>query len=324
MVIGYYLADRALTRVSRAIRRIGALRGGHASQDPVAHRDFYSIAIYTGSTPFDLAPAASTANPVLSGRDVTDVAAAYVADPFMIRVDDCWYMFFEILPKDIAKGVIGMATSPDGKVWNYGQVVLEESFHLSYPCVFESDGSYFMIPESNAAGAVRLYQADRFPTHWSFVGNILEDVAYVDCSPFRFNDRWWMFAGCGAPPLLADTLRLFHADRLTGPWIEHPASPVVSGNPHIARPGGRVVCWENRLFRFSQDCSPHYGLMVRAFEITELTETSYRERAFADGPILKGSHHGWNAAGMHHMDPHPLEGGGCMACVDGWYWGREG
>ena len=250
----------------------------------------------------DLKPATRTGLPALTGSDVTDISATYVADPFMIQVDGCWYMYFEILPKDIVKGVIGLATSRNGLEWAYQQVVLDEPFHLSYPCVFESEGNYYMIPESNQAGSVRLYKADPFPAHWSFVGNILEDVAYVDCTPFRFHGRWWLFAGCGAPPLLADTLRLFHADRLIGPWREHPASPVVSNNPHIARPGGRVVIWENRLFRFSQDCSPRYGLRVRAFEITELTETCYCEKAAAHEPILKEATHGWNSSGMHHVD----------------------
>ncbi|MEI6673586.1 MAG: hypothetical protein WCO57_00255 [Verrucomicrobiota bacterium] len=285
------------------------------------HRDFYSIAIYTGCSPFDLASANATSNPVLSGKDVTDVAAVYVADPFMIRVDDCWHMFFEILRKDVVKGVIGLATSRDGRAWEYQQVVLEEPFHLSYPCVFESDGDYFMIPESNQAGAVRLYKAVHFPTRWSWMGNLIEHVEYVDCTPFQFNGKWWLFAGCGAPPLLADTLRLFHSERLTGPWIEHPASPVISNNPHLARPGGRVVIWQNRLLRFVQDCSPHYGQKVHAVEIIELTETRYRERLATPEPILKASRQRWNSSGMHHLDPHPAEGGGCIACVDGWYWG---
>ena len=29
-------------------------------------------------------------------RDVTDVSALFVADPFMIRRDEFWYLFFEV------------------------------------------------------------------------------------------------------------------------------------------------------------------------------------------------------------------------------------
>ena len=77
---------------------------------------------------------------------------------------------------------------------------------------------------------------------------------------------------------------------------------------------------DGRLFRFAQDCHPFYGQRVRAFEIMELTVTSYREHPAADGPILCESHQGWNAAGMHHLDAHRLEDGRCFASVDGWRW----
>ncbi len=321
MNYGTQLAGKAMRGVARVLRKIGGLNGGGAPVIPTPYRDFFSISIYSGASPLELGPIAGAETPVLTGSDVTDVSAVYVADPFMIRAMGCWNMFFEILREDDGKGVIGLATSRDGLVWDYQQVVLEEPFHLSYPCVFECDGDHFMIPESNHAGTVRLYKAEDFPTRWSHVCNLIENVAYVDCTPFRFDDRWWLFAGCGTPPLLADTLRLYHADQLTGPWTEHPASPVVTGNPHIARPGGRVIVWDNRLFRFAQDCSPRYGLNVRAFEITELTVSNYHERQASHDPILGKFRHGWNSAGMHHIDCHPADDGSCLACVDGWYWG---
>jgi hypothetical protein len=260
-------------------------------------------------------------NPVLKGSDVTDIAATYVADPFMLHSGERWYMFFEILAEELEKGVIGMASSTDGMKWDYGQVVLEEPFHLSYPYVFEFEGQHYMVPESHQDLSVRLYKATHFPTTWEHVGNLLEGEAFVDCSPFHFQGKWWLFAGCGSLPCRADTLRLFHAEHLTGPWEEHRQSPVVSNNPHIARPGGRVLSWGERLFRFTQDCHPHYGLRVRAFEIHELSRECYRESPAADEPILKENPAGWNSSGMHHIDAHRLEDGKFLACVDGWYWG---
>ncbi len=314
------LPRRSLRFAARVARRMGV--PGFRAADPIPYRDFYSIAIYEGSTPLDLIPAEGVENPVLKGSDVTDIAATYVADPFMIRSGDDWHMFFEILPTEIEKGVIGLASSEDGKKWNYRQVVLDEPFHLSYPYVFEFEGQHYMVPESHQDRSVRLYKATDFPTRWEHVGNLLEGEEFVDCSPFHFQGRWWLFAGCGSLPYRADMLRLFHAERLEGPWLEHPQSPVVSGNPMIARPGGRVVAWGDRLFRFTQDCHPRYGLRVRAFEIHELTTLTYRESPAAEEPILKEARQGWNSSGMHHVDPHRMADGRCFACVDGWYWGR--
>lgn len=116
-----------------------------------------------------------------------------------------------------------------------------------------------------------------------------------------------------------DTLRLFFADDLMGLWQEHPKSPLIEGNGHIARPAGRVLAHDEMIIRYAQDCDPVYGNQVRAFEITELTTTSYREQEVKDNPVLTGSGSGWNESGMHHIDPH-LEEGRWIACVDGWCW----
>jgi hypothetical protein len=310
-----------LTRKILKLVRQSLRLAGIKPADPLPCRDYYAIAIYQGSSPLDLQPAAGARTPVLTGADVNDLAAVYVADPFMIRCEGMWHMFFEILPEAVDKGVIGHASSADGLNWRYGQVVIEEDFHLSYPCVFESGGEIYMVPESHQDRTVRLYQAVDFPARWRHVCNLLEDCELVDCTPFFRDGRWWMFAGCGEPPLRADGLRLFHADALTGPWIEHPRSPVVSGNARIARPGGRVVEWEGRLLRFTQDCEPRYGLRVRAFEITELTTAEYAERPATFEPVLREQPGGkWNSSGMHHLDAHRLPDGSCLACVDGWKW----
>jgi hypothetical protein len=62
-----------------------------------------------------------------------------------------------------------------------------------------------------------------------------------------------------------------------------------------------------------------YGIQVRAFEITELTKTSYQEKAIGLRPVVEASGQGWNESGMHHIDPHRNDGR-WIACVDGFYW----
>ena len=77
---------------------------------------------------------------------------------------------------------------------------------------------------------------------------------------------------------------------------------------------------DDRVIRYTQDCCPVYGTQVRAFEITELTTTSYQEQAIDFPPVIQASGKGWNESGMHHIDPHPRNGGQWIACVDGFYW----
>src|SRR5699024_1020273 len=120
-----------------------------------------------------------------------------------------------------------------------------------------------------------------------------------------------------------DSLRLFVADSIIGPWREHPASPIVHGDNQSARAAGRVLVHGDRLVRFAQDCEPTYGKRVRAFEITRLDERNYAEQELHDEFVMAqgdavGSDGGWNSAGMHQIDPHPRGDGTWLACVDGW------
>jgi hypothetical protein len=274
----------------------------------------WSIGIYLGQSPFQWLPAPGIDNPVLSSSDVTDVPARFLADPFMVRRDHAWYLFFEVLNKQSDKGEIGLAISDNGFDWTYQQIVLAEPFHLSYPYIFEYDDEFYMVPETLQAEAVCLYKAEDFPRGWRRVDKLIEGDC-ADPSIFHFDNRWWLFA-CSTP-YEHDTLKLYFADHLTGPWIEHPASPIVHGNKHNARPGGRVLVLNEKIIRFTQDCLPTYGVQLRAFEISELTTTTYAEKENRESPILGDSGSGWNRWGMHHIDPHLLADGQWIACVDG-------
>jgi hypothetical protein len=232
----------------------------------------------------------------------------------MVNDGSLWYMFFEVLNEATRQGDIGLATSPDGYDWIYRQIVLDEPFHVSYPEVFQWQDRYYMIPETSEANEIRLYEAENFPTRWRFVRSILHGF-FVDPTVVRYADQWWLFAQTN--PLRDDTLRLYSAVDLAGPWVEHPASPLVHGDPNIARPAGRMLTVDGHLYRFAQECRPNYGHGVRAFEIRTLTSTAYKETPVEMPVRLGASGWGWNALGMHQVDAHLLNDGRWIACVDG-------
>lgn len=299
--------------MKRAVRRL-LRRTDPAPSVPSIY--VWSIGIYGGRSPWELSPASAVANPVLTRHDVSDVRAVFVADPFMLRAAGSWYMFFEVMNAQTARGEIGLATSADGVRWKYNSIVLREPFHISYPYVFESGGEYFMVPETHQAGAVRLYRAERFPWDWKLVNPLVHGPCLSDASLFEAQGKWWMFVETNAGKF--DTLCLYTAKALDGGWSEHPASPIVTADPHTARPGGRVVVHDGRIIRFAQDCQPRYGLSVSALEVLELGPHAYRERILSPAPMLSGTGSGWNRDGMHHVDAHLIGDDRWTACVDGW------
>lgn len=274
----------------------------------------WSIGMLAGSSPLKLTVWDKVRNPVLTRHHVTDCEATFVADPFMLHEKGIWYMFFEAMVAATERGVISLATSEDARTWTYWGIVLEEPFHLSYPYVFKWRGDFFMVPETLGAGCIRLYRAAVFPSRWVPFADLVEGE-FADSSIFRHQGRWWIMA-CGRP-YRHDQLCLFDAARLTGPWKEHPLSPIIDNNPHIARPGGRVIRWDGQLIRYAQDCFPTYGKQVHAFRIVELTCATYRDAPALDGPLLS-PREDWTLFGMHHIDAlHNPAGAGWIACVDG-------
>ncbi|MBC7186774.1 MAG: hypothetical protein H5U38_07035 [Calditrichaeota bacterium] len=253
-------------------------------------------------------------NPVLTRYSMPELEIRCVADPFLVCEKDSFYIFYEALEAVTGQGVIAVATSADGRSWEYKGVVLDEPFHLSYPCVFKWRGDYYMIPEAATTRSVRLYRAVHFPYRWEFVQKLIDqdDKLFKDNTIFEHEGRWWLFS----ETMGNRVLRLYYADTPLGPWTEHPRSPVVNGNPEIARPGGAVVHIDGRLYRFAQDDAKYYGRQVWAIEITKLSPTEYEEKKVGKKPVLKGFDR-WNRRGMHHLCP-IRTAEGWMAAVDGY------
>jgi len=275
-------------------------------------RSEYMIGIFSGSSPLEMS-AVDKINPVMTAGMVTDVKADFVADPFMIRDGDKWFMFFEILESAQHKGIIGLAVSEDGLNWRYDRVVLEEPFHLSYPMVFRYNDEIFMIPESHEDYSVTVYKAQNFPYEWKKHHTILEGD-FVDPTIVHHESNWYLFVSDRN-----DMLHLFWAEDIYGEWQRHPKSPIVKKDPQHARPGGRVIRYDKYLIRFTQSSKPSYGWDVRAFIIDELTPHIYKEEAFAANPVMKGSGvtSDWNGLRMHQFDAHQVDDSLWIAAADG-------
>ena len=280
-------------------------------------KETWAIGIYEGVSPLELLPSKNITNPVITAKEVTDISARFVADPFMIQNEAGYHLFFEVLNDKRNIGEIAWAFSHNGLQWKYRKVILKERFHLSYPYVFMAEGDYYMIPECMGSGGIQLYRAKHFPDEWQHSATLVKGkkglAATVDPSIIYYQNRWYLFSY--APK--SKNLHLFIAETLTGPWKEHPKSPVVSNSPQFARPGGRVILYNGAIYRYAQDEIPNYGTKVWTFRITELTENSYNEELASNKPVVEPGNEWWNLTGMHTVDPHQRATGEWWALVDG-------
>lgn len=159
----------------------------------IGKRPIWSVSIYKGNNLSNLKKVEGIRNPVITSKDVTDIVADFVADPFIIRKNGQYSMFFEVVSKYDQKGRIGLALSDDGYNWTYSKIILDKPFHLSYPYVFEFKGQYYMMPECGESGALKIFEAKKFPFEWVFKCDLMVGT-FGDASIFQYNNKFWILS----------------------------------------------------------------------------------------------------------------------------------
>ncbi|WP_428425166.1 glucosamine inositolphosphorylceramide transferase family protein [Pararhizobium sp.] len=188
-----------------------------------------------------------------------DAGDRFYADPFPFQWQGRSFVFVEDYVHAVGKAVISVVPfGPDGTPQE-PRVVLEEPHHLSYPQVFERDGAIWMLPEASSGGKLILYRAVEFPDRW-VAESVLIEGEISDATLLDHGGLLWLFAtnrdGYGST---SDTLVVFYASALTGPWKPHPLNPILIDR-RMARPGGAFVQdREHRIFLPVQDGTLGYG-----------------------------------------------------------------
>jgi hypothetical protein len=243
-----------------------------------------------------------------SWRPIPDPGDHFYADPFPFTCQGENWVFVENLDHRTNKGVIAAVPFDDQGPCGPARPVLEAPWHLSYPFVFERDGQVWMIPESSANRTVTLYRAQRFPDRWVPEATLLSDVAASDATIVEHMGRLWMFAatrdGAGS---WSDTLSIFSAENLLGPWTAHPRNPILI-DQSSARPAGRLVRRGEALWRPVQDCTAGYGTGIGLVEVLRLDPENYAQRLHT---IIRPPT-GWPGRRLH-----TLNRAGRLECIDG-------
>lgn len=197
----------------------------------------------------------------------------WYADPFLFEKDGRTYLFVEMFDNVTERGLIGFSEFVDNR-FTQPQVVLEESFHLSYPYVFEENGVVYMMPETRDDGCIQLYRAEEFPTKWVKDRVIVKIKDAVD----TVNDGDDIITSVITSPVEMKT-RLEIYDRKTGkPTFQNPVKP----DDQISRGAGRIVEHKGKNFRPAQDCTnAEYGAGLIFYEMKK-DENGYNEKKYSE------------------------------------------
>jgi len=212
------------------------------------------------------------------------------ADPFLFEENGRIYIFYE-MKSDFSKGFI-CAESFDGSGWENHGCVLKDEFHISYPQIFRHKDKIFMIPETEEDGKVWLYESIEFPYQW-IKNKVLIYKELVDTN-FLINDEGVFLLGTHK----SDGLSVYHSLNLEDEFSCIYTEKI--NNPSSSRNAGAIIKYQNKYYRFFQDCSKFYGEKIGVSEISAINKLNYAE-VIINFNFLKDRILINNSLGCHHI-----------------------
>ena len=154
------------------------------------------------------------------------------ADPFIIRENKKFYLFFEEIKIGSGNGHISLFKFDEkGKLLNEKPVkIIDEEYHLSYPFIFKEGMNYYMLPESADSNELWLYRCEEFPERWKKCQKIFSNKQIYDASLYYHEEYWYLF---GTEKLSEggnrdQYLHIYYSKELASEvWTQHPLNPLV-------------------------------------------------------------------------------------------------
>ena len=204
----------------------------------------------------------------------------YWADPFIHKFNNELYVFFENFSYKENKGKISCGKIINSKVVNVVDV-LNLKYHLSFPFLFEEEGSLFMIPETNQNKRLEIYKCLDFPKKWELYSTAFEGEIIADSHVYKENDNLWLFVNKAPNSILPidNELYIYKIDSLKLNTITpHSQNPVIIDS-RVARNAGGVFEYNGIYYRPSQaNIEGVYGRNLNINEIKKINIDEYEEK----------------------------------------------
>ena len=214
-----------------------------------------------------------------------------IADPFLFRSrEGLLNIIYEDFSMENLKtyGTLKMFTLSEDFSVIATQKILDTKSHISYPFVFNENGTTYIIPESRKRNKLSSYEFD-FKTNTLIKERVLIDnCPLLDSTILKYHDKYWLFATIGDNLYDHSKLYIYYADDLFGPYTAHPKNPV-KFSLKSSRPAGNFILVDGEIYRPSQNCEKHYGHAITINKIIKLNEFEFIEQPHLELTAEKGS-----------------------------------
>ena len=194
----------------------------------------------------------------------------WIADPFLFETNGKHYLFVEQYFNKKKRAGLSAYEFIDGNP-HYLGCVIENDYHMSYPCVFKYKDDIFIIPESSANETIDLYRASNFPLDWVHEKVLIKGERFVDTTIYFKGNQTLLLtykkSGSNWKIVVFD----FNIENRS---LNKICEKTYTRN--VGRPAG-FLFFDGQLYRPSQNCVVKYGELIIVNKVTSLREDEFEE-----------------------------------------------
>ena len=205
----------------------------------------------------------------------------FFADPFICKSpDNKIQVIYEDYRYDDLYGKISVTTLDDQFNVLAQKNLLDTHSHLSYPYIWQDNGTTYIMPENSKDGEFSYYEFNHSQLRVFKKETLFKQLPLLDSTILFHDGRYWLFATHRGPHS-NEYLYIYHAPHWSGPYTEHKANPVKKSLVGT-RPAGSFIHYQGNIYRPTQNCGEYYGKSVIINKIIKLNEDEFEEVAVTE------------------------------------------
>lgn len=195
----------------------------------------------------------------------------WYADPFLFEYNEDIYLFTEAFDTKMQIGKIAVSKLENG-IFSIPKIIIENEYHMSYPCIFKNNDNIYMIPETGEGKKLEIYEFTEFPYKMTCT-TLMEGEKLAD-STVHF---------VGEDPFIISYNEEENSSKIYSLDISKSELTRVYEKKHEGRrfrPAGNLFKYEKNLYRPTQNCEESYGgslIFNKVSDFITLEETLEKE-----------------------------------------------